>query len=555
MRSENLYILLLTILLFKPGFSQDPEWAWAESDGNLNSEYGNAACTDSDGYIYVTGTFQGATTTIGDITLYNSGEGSLDIFLAKYDQSGNVIWAISEGGGAADWAYGVCADPQGNVFITGYHQSDTLRIGTAQFPNTSTYSTCYDIFIAKYDSDGNFLWAKSPAGQGCERAKSVATDSEGNVYMVGYYWSDDIEFGDLTLNNLSGGFDGFLTKYNPNGNVLWARRIAGHDFDACEDISVDANDDILVTGSFENAAQFGDNVVESPNEATYQEIFVAKFDSDGNNIWAECAIVPYFGNYASGNGIASDAEGNVYITGYFQYSLAFGEDTLGTAPGTTALFLAKYDSMGTPLWGRTPGGTGNDYGIDVCVDGEGHVFMTGYFTSSFLSFGSMPLINSNTGYNDAFIAAYNSDGEAIWANSMGGSDHDYGMNLASGLDNDVYLSGYFSSYSLDFSNTTVVNSGSHDFYLAKLTYDPALNADLVEAHDESGIFPNPFKNLLNVQAEGPTAIEIFDVSSRKVFERQFVNTSSFDLSKLSPGVYVYKLNRDGMVSTGKLVKR
>ncbi|MCZ4410538.1 T9SS type A sorting domain-containing protein [Cryomorphaceae bacterium 1068] len=554
MRFNVVLTLLSSLVLVQSIFSQDPIWDWAESNSGFSSEYANAVCTDANGYVYVTGTFLGASTTIGDITLYNTGEGSLDIFIAKYDSSGEVIWAINEGGAAADWAYGICTDLSGNVFITGYFQSPTFSIGTTEFSNNSTYSTCYDIYIAKYDSDGNFLWAKSPEGQGCEQAKSVATDSQGNVYMTGYYWNGAITFGDLTLINQAGSFDGFITKYDPDGNEVWAKRIGGPSIDLCEDVFVDGQDNILVTGSFENAAQFGDNTIVSPNESTYQEIFAAKFDSDGNNIWAHCAVVPFFGNYASGNGIASDSEGNVYITGYFQYSLAFGEDTLGTAPGTRAIFLAKFDPDGTPLWGRTPGGTGNDYGVDVCVDADDHVFVAGYFSSSFLNFGDYPLINSNTGYNEIYIAAYNASGDALWANSMGGQDHDYGMNLASGLNNDVYLAGYFGSYSLDFSANPVVNSGSHDFYLAKLTYDAALNASSLDEPNEVGVFPNPFYNTVNVQSDGPTVIEIFDVSSRKVFEQRFINTSAFDLRELSSGVYVYKINRRGTVSTGKLIK-
>lgn len=545
--------VVLTLVTMSDGFSQDPLWTWAESDGDFSNEYANAVCTDADGYVYVAGTFQGATTTVGGITLYNSGEGSLDIFIAKYDPSGNVLWARSEGGAGADYAYGICTDPQGNVFVAGYFQGSTFTIGTNEFSNNSTNSNCTDIFLAKYDSDGNFLWARSPEGQGCERAESVAADSYGNVYMTGYYWQQDITFGENTLTSQGGSFDGFLTKYDADGNVVWAERIGGSQIDLCEDVFVDAQDNILVTGSFENAAQFGENTVVSPNEATYQEIFAAKYDSEGNNVWAECALVPYFGNYASGNGIVSDAEGNVYITGYFQYSLAFGEDTLGNA-GNIGIFLAKYDSMGTPLWGRSPGGTANDYGVDVCVDGGGRVFVTGYFTSSFLNFGTFPAVNSNTGYNEIFIAAYNSAGDAIWAEAMGGQDDDYGMNLASGLNNEVYLAGYFGSYSLDFSNTSLVNSGSYDFYLAELSYDNALPTQTIEDPSEVGIFPNPFYNTLNVVTAGPTTIEIYDVWSQRVFEKRFTQTTALDLSELANGVYLYKVNRQGTVSTGKIIK-
>ncbi len=544
--------MILALFCVGPSYSQNPLWTWVESAGGLSNEYGNAVCTDANGNVYVTGTFQGQTTTIGDFTLYNSGEGSLDIFIAKYDEAGNVLWAKSGGGSSADYAYGICTDAQGNVFITGYFQSATVTFGTTELSNTSTINNCPDIFLTKYDSDGNVVWSRSPVGLGCEEARSIAADSEGNVYMVGYFWNNNIAFGDLTLINQDSP-DGFLVKYGANGEEIWAKRIGGSGIDLCEDVFVDGEDNILVTGSFENSAQFGDYTLVSPNQATYQEVFAAKFDSEGNNIWAECALVPFYGNYASGNGIASDAEGNVYLTGYFQYSLAFGEDTLSTA-GNIGIFLAKYDSTGNALWGRTPGGTGNDYGVDVCVDTEGRVFVTGYFRSSFLNFGAFPLINSNTGYNEIFLAAYNADGDAVWATATGGQDHDYGMNLASGLNNNVYLTGYFGSYSLDFSNTTVVNSGSNDFFLAELSYDGALHAQSLDKSSDVGIFPNPFFNMVNVLSEGHTTIEIFDLSSRKIFEREFTNNSALDLSELAGGLYVYRINRSGKFSTGKIIK-
>ncbi len=554
MRFKVVFTLILSLVYIGASYSQNPLWIWAESEGGLSNEFGNAVCTDANGNVFVTGTFQGQTFSIGDFTLYNSGEGSLDIFIAKYDEAGNVLWAKSGGGSSDDHAYGICTDSQGNVFITGYFVSSTVSFGTTELSNNSTNSSnCLDIFLTKYDSDGNVVWSRSPVGLGCERARGVAADSEGNVYIVGYFWNDNISFGDHTF-IYQGSHDGFIAKYDVNGNVVWAEQIAGSGYDLCEDVFVDAQDNILVTGSFQNEAQFGNNTVVSPNEDTYQEVFAAKFNSEGNNIWAECALVPFNGNYASGNGIASDPEGNVYLTGYFQHSLAFGEDTLGTA-GNIAMFLAKYDSSGNALWGRTPGGTGNDYGVDVCVDTDGHIFVTGYFQSSFLNFGGFPLINSNTGFNETFVAGYDVDGDALWATAIGGQDDDYGMSLGSGPDNNVYLTGYFGSYSLDFSNTTVVNSGSYDMYLAKLSHDVALTVQTLGKPTEVGIFPNPFYSTVNIVSDGPTTIEIYDMSSRKVFEHQFTNTSAFDLSELAGGIYLYKCNRQGTVSTGKMIKK
>src|SRR5438034_11536727 len=101
-------------------FSQAPNWAWAKSGGSISNDYSNATCTDANGNVYVTGTFQGSTITFGSYTLHNVATGSLDIFIVKYDANGNVLWAKSGGGTGYDYAYGICADVNGNVYITGY---------------------------------------------------------------------------------------------------------------------------------------------------------------------------------------------------------------------------------------------------------------------------------------------------------------------------------------------------------------------------------------------------------------------------------------------------
>lgn len=545
--------MVLTLVFVETNFAQEPSWTWAKSEGSIGNEYSNAVCTDESGNVYVTGTFQGETTTIGDFTLYSAAEGSLDIFVAKYDASGNVLWAKSGGGTGDDYAYGICVDTQGGVYITGYFRGPSVSFGAIELFNTE--DDCYDAFLTKFDTAGNVVWGRSINGTRCVYAMGVDADLDGNVYITGYfgYGSSNAIFGDYTLVNL-GDMDGFVSKYDTDGNAIWATQIGGTGIDLCEDLYIGANGDIYVTGSFENTAMFGDNTVASPNDATYQEIFVARFAPDGSNVWAKCALVPLFGNYASGKGVASDLEGNVYMTGYFQHSLSFGEDTLSTA-GNIEVFLAKYDSSGNALWGRMPGGTGTDYGMDVRTDAEGNIFTTGYFQSSYLNFGGIPLINANTGYNDVFVVGYDSSGEVLWAHSTGGQDHDYGMSLGVDMDDNVYLTGYYGSYSLDFSNTTIINSGSNDIFLAKISGDTAVSTQNADNFNGTRIFPNPFSDKIYVQSDGYTLITIYDLSSRKVFERQFVNNSTFDLSELASGLYVYEINRHGTMSVGKLIKK
>jgi len=550
-------ILFLLVLLsgMHTTLAQTPDWMWAKSSGSVSNDYSNAVCTDADGNVYTTGTFQGATISFGSYVLQNTSEGFLDFFVAKYDPQGNVLWAVSDGGAMDDYAYGICVDVEGNVFITGHFNSPSLTIATSTLTNISTSVNAPDVFTAKYDHNGMALWGRSGnvgATNEAAFAYGIGSDASGNVYITGSYgYGSDISFDGTTLQSL-GSYDMFLVKYDTDGNVQWANRMGGSNNDAAKAIHVDANGNTYITGSFIDLADFGGISLVSTNPA-YQEIFVAKYDSSGNCDWANYALVPYAGNYASGTGITTDPAGSVYLTGYFEYSLSFGNDTLANA-GNRGLFLAKYDSDGTPLWGRSPGGTGNDVGAGVCTEPNGDILLTGYFESSFLNFGGYPAINSNVGFKDAFVARYDPNGNALGAVGIGGPDHEYAMGVAAGSDGGIYSTGYFGSYSLNFSGSVLTNMGSHDTFLGKLSSD-ALNS----VHAEKGtadvkLYPNPARDQINVLSDGRTEIRVYDVSSRKILERQFTNSTTIDVSAIPTGLYVYELMRDGTVVKGKFVR-
>ena len=558
LRNKNDMNTLPTILLpvailclTQTTIAQAPDWIWARNSGSVSNDYSNAVCTDAEGNVYITGTFQGSTITFGTHVLQNTSEGFLDFFVVKYDPQGNVIWAVSDGGTKDDYAYGICVDPVGNVFITGYFNSPTLAFGATTLVNTSTSVNAPDVLLAKYDPSGIALWGKSGEAE-VAYAYGIGSDASGNVYITGNFQSS-ITFGTYTFETLlQYSYEMFLVKYDNDGNVLWANQMGGHANNGAQALHVDSIGNTYITGWFINSANFGSTSLVSTNNA-YQEIFVAKFDINGNNIWANYAAVPYIGNYASGTGITADQIGNVYITGYFQYSLSFGNDTLGNA-GNRGLFLAKYDSEGNPQWGRSPGGTGNDFGNGVCTDSFGNVIVTGYFASSFLNFGGFPVINSNVGYNDAFIARYDPDGNALGALGIGGADHEYGMAVATSPNGDIYSTGYFGSYALNFSGTVLTNSGSYDTYLAKLSRDGLIGVPTVDGHSALQLFPNPAHDHINLISEGATEVRVFDGSSRKILERQFTNTTTIDITGIPAGLYVYELIRNGTIMRGKFIR-
>jgi hypothetical protein len=547
--------LPFVLLTLQRTLAQTPGWMWAQSTGSVSNDYGNAVCTDADGNVYMTGTFQGASITFGPFTLYNTSEGFLDFFVVKFDVQGNVIWAISDGGAADDFAYGICVDPSDNVFITGYFNSPSLVIGTSVLANVQTAVNAPEVFVAKYGSNGQAIWGRcSDAGptQNYARAYGIGSDASGNVYVTGHYGYDaSVNFDGITLPSY-GALDMFLVKYDTDGNVLWAERMGGSDSDYIQAVHVEPSGNIHITGAFINSANFGGITLNSTNTA-YQEIFVAKYDSSGNSIWANYALVPYAGNYASGTGIAADGDGNVYISGYYQYSISFGEDTLSNA-GNFGIFIAKYASNGTPLWGRSPGGTATDKSSGLCIEPDGNVLYTGYFESPFLSFGAYPVINANVGFKDGFIARYDPNGNALGAVGIGGPGNEYAMGITSGPEGDIYSAGYYGSYSLNFSGTTVTNNGSHDTYLAKLDRDGFVGVPSIKGSGNVRVFPNPAQDQIHVLSEGRTDIRVYDMASRQIITRQFMNVTTIDVANLPSGLYMYELMRDGSVVKGKFIR-
>jgi hypothetical protein len=557
---KNLLTLIL-LLIFLQAKSQTPDWEWARSGGSVSNDYSNATCTDANGNVYITGTFQGSTITFGSDTLQNSAAGTLDIFIAKYDASGNVLWARSEGGIGDDYAYGIAVDLNGNVYITGYFRSRTIVFGTDTLSNTDTTTSGLtpDIFTAKYNSIGNEQWAKSAGNSDCwEASYAICTDTDSNVYITGMYgYGTSMIFGSDTLIN-RGAYDIFLAKYNAGGNLLWVRGIGGISYDYGISICFDGIGSLYVTG-YQYQAVFGSDTLSG--ELT---VFVAKFDTDGNSLWAKNAIGPNLSSLSIGTGITTYLGSNVYITGYFRYSVSFGNDTLSNA-GQDGIFVAGYDSSGNALWGRSPGGTNYDYSSNsICTNASGNAFITGYFSSPFLNFGGQPVINTNAGYDDIYVAEYDANGNALWATNIGGQGHDYGMGICSSPTiNDVYVTGYFGSYAVNFGTNTVTNNGSYDIFLAKLSTLAGVNEQFTNGDNiPLLIYPNPSNNSTTLTLQTPTdnllqSIYIYSTDGRllKSIGNCQSSTVNLDVKDLSAGIYFIKVSSESGVAVRRFVKQ
>ncbi len=306
--------------------AQTPNWQWAKSEGGTSSEVSTGVCTDASGNVFITGLFFSPTITFGTTTLTNAG--SMDIFIVKYDATGNVLWAKSAGGVYGERGQSVCTDASGNVFITGHFYSPTIIVGTTTLTNTNqTTDSTSDIFIVKYDASGNVLWAKSEGGGSNESGQSVCTDASGNVFITGSFYSDNLYIGTTWLfkSEWDRYNDIFIVKYDTSGNVLWAKSAGGVGYDEGYAVCTDSTGNLFVTGT-----------------NSFTDIFIVKYDTSGNVLWAKSA-----GGTGSdvSSGVSIDASGNVIITGGFgSPSISFGTALLTntkTTVNSMDIFIAK----------------------------------------------------------------------------------------------------------------------------------------------------------------------------------------------------------------------
>ena len=311
-----------------------------------------------------------------------------------------------------------------------------------------------DGFLAKYDPLGNVLWAQRFGGYNNDRGTSVTTDKDGNVYLTGYFYSPTIAFGTDTLKNAGNVGDIFIVKFDSSGKILWAKREGAVALEIPHSIHVDSNNNMLVTGRFSsNSITFGSTTLLL---AGSMDVFLVKYNSKGELLWAKGAGG---GSNDEGYHVTTDASGNIYVAGYFTQPSNFGSVKL-TSEGIADMFLAKYDPEGNVLWAKNAGGKGDDRATGLKTDAAGNCYLTGFYTNDSISFGQIVLPNDSL--DNSFIARYDTNGNVIWAKSIGGDCEAKDLAL---FDNNLYVSGQFNADTLKYGSSTLIVNGTTDFFL------------------------------------------------------------------------------------------
>jgi hypothetical protein len=252
-------------------------------------------------------------------------------------------------------------------------------------------------------------WSYSFGGPGANTAYDVAVDPTGGVVVAGAF-SASMNIGGAPLTS-AGAFDVFLAKFDPTGAPQWSKRFGASGADVAAGVAIDPAGNITITGYFQGTVSFGGAALVSKGG---DDIFVAKFDAAGNPLWSRG-----YGTTRDdeGHDVASDALGNLIMTGHYGSAIDFGG---GTAPfvGSVDSFILKLDGAGAYQWHKVAGSTNLDEGFGVAVDASNNIAVTGSFFST-VNFGGSNLVSA--GLSDAFVVKYRADGTHLWSTRVGAS--------------------------------------------------------------------------------------------------------------------------------------
>ncbi len=370
------------------------------------------------------------------------------------------------------------------------------------YPETEVLSAYTLVTIpVKEDPPPEQGWARTWGGVGVDGAMGVAVDSLSNIYVTGTF-EDVVDFDPNlagTDEHISNGFhDIFLSKFDPLGNMIWARTWGGEKTDIGLGAAVDDADNAYLIGVFQDEVDFdpgpGTNVLESNGGS---DIFLSKFDPSGSLIWVRTwggdPVASVLWEDEIGCEIVLDSSGSVYVTGGFR-----GEDVdFDPGPGSdlhdsveyegvyrTDAFLTKFDSAGSFIWAKSWGGSMYDIGIGATVDEYDNIYITGFFQPTAGWFGvdfdpgPENDYHDTNGWSDAFLSKFDSEGNHLWARTWGGEGGDeFGFGVASDNLGDILVTGHFWG-TVDFDpdeGTTDehYSQGWWDAYLSRFNSDGA----------------------------------------------------------------------------------
>lgn len=372
---------------------------------------------------------------------------------------GDWVWANAPTSNPFDHGESITTDASGNSYVAGSFAA-YVTFGSVTL-NTSNGQSFY---VVKFDASGNAMWGKCAMNSPNSQSRSVTVDSSGNVYVAGIFDGPFLRIGTDTIFNTgaNNSRDIFLCKFDPLGNLIWLRGGDGNRTDDVGDIAISGNGDCYVAGLFFGPfITFGSDTLYNSNyQSLTCDLFLARFDPAGNQIWLR-GVDSTSGSEVAAS-VALDQNGDIIVTGSFTDTIITFDTNLLVNRGGEDIFLAKYDTSGNVIWAKSFGGSSTEIVDGLCVDIWGNICISGEFTSDTMIVDWLTAANTDTAgnYLDVFVAKFNTNGIPYWVQRTGGMTHDKAYSMCTDQLGNIFVCGGTYSESFSFASTIVTNADS-----------------------------------------------------------------------------------------------
>ncbi len=514
--------------------AQGPSPIWTKDGIGSKDDAGHRLCTDNQGNIIVSGVTESPVLTISTTTLncasINPNNINKNIFLAKYKGDGTLLWAQNMVGDGDETIESICTDNAGNIIVSGFFTSDTLFLGNYKLSNTA--SNNWQIFLVKYSSTGNLIWAKSIGGSLSDGYSNVCIENNNNIILAARFEGGVVNLGNATYTITGGSNYLLMVKYDATGNLIWVKGDKKTAGGIISGLKSDPLGNFFITGCF-----YGDSITFETNtiyNTGASDIFLAKFNSSGNLIW-----IKHYGGTDADKGIelVTDIYGNVCTVGYFESpSMIFGDSTFYNPPNVTnarTIYIARYNSAGQLKWVNTFYGHYYGYIEGLTADSKNNFYLTGILGTT------------------AYIKKYDSTGHAKWSGNISSYSETIGTDIKTDQVDNIFFTGSFRGQKVFFGNDTLINrttnSSDAEMYLIKFV-DNTPNS-IFEFKNVPGlkIFPNPAHDFIEAETTFDVSeIRIFDLAGQRVLTSN--RSKKIQVSNLLPGIYFLEIrNSDGYI--------
>lgn len=575
--------------------------------------YGKRIATDIAGNVYLTGSFSGNKNFdhSGGFTAYNS-PGQGDIFLVKIGPSDNFIWAKHfQGGSNLDEPNSINVDDLGNIYLTGSF-SDPVDFDPSAGTTILTPVGIKDIFVAKLNTNGGLVWAKSIGGINDEEGRTIAVDADYNVVVAGIF-RDTIDFNPgagTAILETAGMGDAFVCKFDSSGNFVWANGIGSFFDDQAVDIVVDAAGNIAAIGTFYGAVDFDPSPAVQLLTSAGNDGFLAKWSANGSLLWANpLSSAGVDASYS----ISKDSDDNLYLTGGYGGTTDF-DPSANTYMVSGGPVVSKFQSDGALVWAKSIGTNGGSMIIEI--DDFGDICMLGNFNSTqTLDFDPSPNTFSLTaGSTDVFTwkwlqcevagatltptacGSYTAPNGHIYNNTGSytvllptstGCDSVLTINLnitpinlsVTQNGNTLTANALGAAYQwIDCANNTIISGQTNQSFTPTASgnyaviitengcsdtsscYNVIINGiDQISALQTFSIYPNPSNGTFQLVFDALTLldnanVEIYTLCGEKIYQAAIRNTSTqINLEHPSSGIYFVKIYDNQTTITRKVI--